>query len=303
LDRAYLGLAHTTGALPVAHPRLHGVERVRNLSYRVTRRQGNRAHLLDLYRPKHARGRLPVVLYIHGGAFRALSKDSHWLFGLGFARRGYLVFSINYRLAPEHRYPAAFEDAAAAYAWVVREAAAWGGDPSRIIVAGESAGGNLATALAVATAYRRPEPAASALFDAGVQPRAAIPICPLLQVSNPERFWQRKRLPFYVRDLIATTALDYLPHDPREPGALADPLLILEQERPARPLPPFFAAVGTRDPLLDDTRRLEKALAAHGTACTVRYYPGEVHAFHAFIWRSNARACWREMLAFLKGLG
>ena len=62
---------------------------------------------------------------------------------------------------------------------------------------------------------------------------------------------------------------------------------------------PFFAPVGTRDPLLDDTRRLEKALTRLRVPCEARYYPDEIHAFHALVWRPQARACWRDALAFL----
>jgi acetyl esterase/lipase len=82
---------------------------------------------------------------------------------------------------------------------------------------------------------------------------------------------------------------------------LADPLIALERG-PAldRALPPFFAAVDTRDPLLDDTRRLQKALTALNVPCEARYYPGGVHAFHALVWDPTARRCWRDALAFLE---
>ena len=66
-----------------------------------------------------------------------------------------------------------------------------------------------------------------------------------------------------------------------------------------RPVMPFFAPVGTRDPLLDDTRRLEKALGALNVPCEARYYPGGIHAFHAMVWNPGARRCWRDALAFL----
>jgi acetyl esterase len=66
-----------------------------------------------------------------------------------------------------------------------------------------------------------------------------------------------------------------------------------------RPLPAFFAPVGTRDPLLDDTRRLEKALGMLNVPCEARYYPGGIHAFHALVWDPAARRCWRDALAFL----
>lgn len=69
-------------------------------------------------------------------------------------------------------------------------------------------------------------------------------------------------------------------------------------------MPPFFTFVGTADPLLDDTRRLKVALEKRRVHCDVRYYPGEWHAFHAFVFRGNARAVWRDSFAFLdKQLG
>ena len=91
---------------------------------------------------------------------------------------------------------------------------------------------------------------------------------------------------------------------PARGTALADPLLAIEGAAAARarfdrPVPPFFAPVGTRDPLLDDTRRLEKALATLNAPCEARYYPGGIHAFHAMVWDPAARRCWRDALAFL----
>ena len=121
------------------------------------------AHRLDIYRPRGATGPLPVLVYIHGGAFVLCSKDTHRSLALLNAQRAnYLVFNINYRLAPRHPYPAAIADACTAYRWVQRHARQYGGDPERIVVAGESAGGNLALAcrelgLPIETAYFRDE--------------------------------------------------------------------------------------------------------------------------------------------------
>ena len=81
---------------------------------------------------------------------------------------------------------------------------------------------------------------------------------------------------------------------------LADPVVALERgETPARPLPPFFLPVGTRDPLLNDTRRRGAALRALGGTAEEKYYPGELHAFHAFVMRRAARQCWADTYAFL----
>jgi acetyl esterase len=243
------------------------------------------------------------VLYVHGGGFRILSKDTHWVMGLAFARRGYAVFNINYRLAPRHPYPAALQDACAALAWVQTHARDYGADPSNLVLAGESAGANLVTGLAIAACAPRPEPWARAVYDAGVVPRAVLAACGILQVSDPHRFSRRRRLPAWLMDRIHEVSDAYLPGGMRYDAGgteLADPLLVLEGAQEfTRALPPFFAFAGTADPLLDDTRRLGAALAKRGVPCELRYYPGELHAFHAFVWRRAAVRCWREMFAFL----
>jgi acetyl esterase/lipase len=288
---------------PLSRPEAHGVQVLRDLPYRIGHGAHREYHLLDVYRPVSRPGPWPVVFYVHGGAFSILSKDTHWLMGLVFARFGYMVVNISYRLAPRHPFPAAIEDVCAAWQWLAEHGAAYGGDLRRVAVAGESAGGNLVTALTLATCQRRREPWAQAAWETGLVPSATLPFCALLEVSRPERFAARRRLPFYVAGALRRTSRSYLQRD--DHGAtidLADPLVVLERGAAAgfdRPLPAFFVPVGTRDPLLDDTRRLEKALAALNVPCEARYYPGGVHAFHALVWDPAARRCWRDALAFL----
>src|SRR5690606_7492163 len=141
-------------------------------------------HRLDVYRPRDRGRALPIVFYVHGGGFRILSKDTHWLMGLAFARRGYLVFNIGYRLAPEHPFPCAVEDVADAFAWMVDHAEADGGDLSRVVYAGESAGANLVTSLALQTVFEREESFARRVFETGISPKAVVPACGLFQVSD-----------------------------------------------------------------------------------------------------------------------
>lgn len=299
-DAAWAVLAHAGRRLPNARPERHGVERIEDVDYTGADAEH---HKLDVYRPLKREGLLPVVLYIHGGGFRILSKDTHWVMAIAFARRGHVVFNINYRLAPEHPFPAAAEDGCAALAWVYENAARFGGDPERIILAGESAGANLVTSLSIAASWPRPEPWAHRVFELGIRPRAALPACGILQVTDVDRFMRRKRLSRFLQDRLHEVEHAYLPHThPRgEARDLADPLVWLERaEPPARPLPAFFAGVGTADVLLDDTRRLKAALDRLQTPCEVHYYPGEIHAFHALVWRPAARAFWRDTFSFLK---
>ena len=280
-------------------------EQIRNVSYLP---DDKIAHRLDIFRPKQRQSLLPVLMYIHGGGFTMCSKDTHRGIGLIYADRGHVVFNINYRLAPKYHYPAALEDTAAAYQWVIDNAATYGGDPSRIIVGGESAGGNLALALGVSACFERDEPAARMIWDTGVVPKVIMVLCGMLQVSDPHRL---KNVCPPINSLSRTFALNiardvsraYLGHGyrtPRPETVLADPLLVMESDaRPDRPMPATYAMVGTHDTLLDDTRRLEKALNQRRIRNLVRYYPNEGHAFHLRGTSRQAIDFWRDHLTFL----
>lgn len=302
VDGGFRLLARLGRLDPRTRPQRHGLLVDRDVDYVG---DGLEAHRLDVWRPAAPAGPRPVVLYLHGGGFRILSKETHYVMAIAFGRQGYVVFNANYRLAPEHPYPAALEDAAAAYAFVARHAGRYGGDPSRIVLAGESAGANLATALATAAALPRPEPFARAIFEEGPAPAALVAGCGVLQVSDPARLARRRAegLPRLLQDRLDEVTEAYLgAADPHRPGGLelADPLVILERaEALARPFPPTFACAGTRDPLLDDTRRLGAALERLGVPCEVRIHPGEIHAFHALMWREKAREAWADIFAFL----
>ncbi len=303
IDGFFRGISRAGRWHPNSRPERHDVDVLHDVAYLDS---GRVEHRLDVYRPRRASSeRVPVVLYIHGGGFRILSKDTHWVMGLAFARRGYLVFNIGYRLAPEHPFPAAVSDSCAALRWVHENAARWGGDVDRLALAGESAGGNLVTALSLATSYTRPEPFARRLFESGVRPRAVMPACGILQVSDCDRFRRRwPKLGTFVQDRLNEVSRAYLRGvDTVPPGALdlADPLVALERgARPDRPLPPFLVTCGTKDPLIDDAQRLAIALGRLGVEHETRYYPGEMHAFHALVWRRNARSFWRDTYRFLE---
>jgi acetyl esterase len=300
VDSFFRASAYGGAMLPFASARWHGLEVEKDVPYGA-----HPAQRLDIYRPRGAAGPLPAVLYIHGGGFRILSKESHWLFSLMFARRGHVVFNIGYRLAPEHPYPAAIEDACAAYAWLARHGPKHGADLSRLVISGESAGANLATGVALAASYRRPEPFARSVFDLNVRPRAVVPACGVLQVSDPDRYLRQGPRPLsrFMHDRLAEIADSYLQgvvvEDERDLD-FADPLVFLERgQRPDRPLPPFFAPCGAQDPLLADSRRLASALEKLGVACDAPVYDWGHHGFHAFLFLPSARRCWGDLYRFL----
>ncbi len=299
-DRAVHAFAHLRYALPDAHPSRFGIAVHRNIAYGPAEDHWNR---LDVYVPTRPRRPMPVVMYVHGGGFAMLSKDTHRVMALAIARAGYLVFNINYRQGSGHRYPHPIEDACLALRWVRDQCARYGGDPDRIAIAGESAGGNLVTALAVACSYRRPEAFARAVFDADIKLRAVIATYGFLDLGHTEQYLAHPRMSLWTKALLRDAARSYLGYDVQRASdehPLASPLCIIEEEQPDRPLPPFFVSVGTRDPLLRCSRRLKAALDQLGTECEMHVSPGEIHGYDAMVWRPAARAKWVAAHAFLE---
>lgn len=305
-DRSVHAAARAVYLLPTSQPARHGVHIVRDVAYRPT---GSPDHTLDVYLPESEPGRenelRPVVMYVHGGAFCMLSKDTHRVMAMPFAKRGYVVFNINYRLGPVHTYPAPLEDAAAALLWVMDHARDYGGDPERIVLAGESAGGNLVTALSYMATHLTDEPFGRALHARAPKIRAVAPIYGLLDLHDMERFTSRANVPAWAKAELLAAAAAYLGRPltgaaQRHP--LASPLRLFEADAPegASALPPFFIAVGTADLLLDDSRRLKAAVERRGGTCELHVFRGEVHGFNAMIWRPAAKAKWRALFHFLQ---
>jgi acetyl esterase len=299
------GLGRPFSPLPALLPtrRLLGRDVVleRDLPYHS---DGKAVHRIDVYRPAfRAEGR-PLVFYIHGGGFQTLSKDSHWVMALPFVKHDYVVVTINYRLAPEYPFPAALVDCARALQWVTERAHAFGADCKRMVFAGESAGANLALALTVLCCQPREPSWARQVFHLGCRPRALVSYYGLLQVTDAGRFQRENpKVPDWIQKQIDNVCDAYLDVDPRLPRELldlVDPLIVLERgEATARPLPAIFGAVGTKDPLLPDTKRLAEAARTRGLPVEDRYYEAQIHGFHALGWTTAVRTCWTDTLAFL----
>lgn len=300
VDRALHAFVRARYAMPDATPSHFHVALRRDLPYRPT---GDGAHMLDVFMPTRTPKPLPTILYVHGGGFSMCSKETHRVMALAYARRGYLVFLINYRLGRKNLFPAPLEDAAEALLWVRDNCAYFGGDPSRIAIAGESAGGNLVTALALASSQKRTEPVAKKLFAANVKLRAVIATYGFLDVESLEHYERHPRLSSSLKDLVLHAATSYVGVDVRAGAAahpLASPLLVLERtSKLDRDLPPFFVDVGTRDPLFGDSRRLKAAIEGHGGSCHLHIAPGEIHGYDALVWRGPAKEKWRRVHDFL----
>jgi len=293
VESLFEGLSSVSRSTSLARQSIASLRVLRDLRYGTLDDQ-----TLDIYLPSDGTPPRGIVFYVHGGGFRILSKDTHWLMGVGFAQQGFVVYNVNYRLAPRFPFPAALEDLALAWDWVM-EHAARAGFSGGVVVAGESAGANLVTSLTIAATQERPEPFAKEIFQMGVVPTAVLANCGMLQVSDWERFPRRRPMHPWLQDRLREVTEAYLSGE-SSGTELADPLLVIENsEEWHRDLPPFFSCAGTRDPLLDDTRRLHSALGRLGVESRCEIYPGEVHAFHAFLWRQQARKCWVDQFTFL----
>ncbi len=283
---------------PDASAERHSVSVIRDVAY------GPHAeNRLDVYVPTRSPKPLPVVMYVHGGGFAMLSKDTHRVMALAFARKGYLTFNIDYRLGVRNQFPVPLQDASEALLWVAAHAAQYGGDTTRLAIAGESAGGNLVTALAVAQATRRSEPFARRVFDARLPLRAVVATYPFLDVHDVHRLDAHPTMPGWVKRMMLDASTSYVGTrvwDPRDEDALHSPLWLLERATGTeRPMPPFFVSIGTRDPLLAQSQRLKVALDRLGAECNLHISPGEIHGYDALVWREAAREKWRAAHAFL----
>jgi acetyl esterase len=242
----------------------------------------------DVVVPRGA-GPHPVLVYLHGGGWICGSPNTHRKLGYRFAEAGYLVFNVDYRLAPEHPFPTPLEDCIEAIRFATREAERFGGDPRRLAVAGDSAGGNLSAAAAIALAGRPEAPKAALLiygvFDfatLGEVPESAAAAGPLVEMGN---------------ELVTMMVESYLGPAP-DAARLTDPRVSPLYE--AARLPPCHVVVGSADPLVTQARRLAEALAAAGVPHEHHVDEGMPHGYVQMEFLAPARPAIDRMVAFLR---
>ena len=222
-----------------------------------------------LYIPSHDRdGLLPGFLFFHGGGMVAGSIDTHDTLCAGLAgATGCRLISVGYRLAPEHKFPAAVDDAIAAAKWVSRHAATLGIDAGKIVVGGDSAGATLAAAVCQ-DAARNDGPAIL----------LQCLICPVLDFggTSPSRdaFAENYLLD---RTLLEADLADYLP-DGADP---ADPRVSPLRAADLAGLPAALIHTAEFDPMRDEGNAYAERLAAAGVAVEHHCHDGMIHNFHA----------------------
>ncbi|WP_284944539.1 alpha/beta hydrolase [Acidisoma cladoniae] len=222
-----------------------------------------------------------TLLYLHGGGYFFCSPRTHRPITLGFARRGFRVFAPAYRLAPEHPFPAAVEDAVAVYRGLIAQ-----GMPAQsITVAGDSAGGGLVMAMLLS------------LRDAGdALPAAAVLFSPWTDLAATGASLTRNSHSdaMFYGDQIAEGGAIYLAGaDPRSP--LASPLYAA-----LHGLPPLLIHASDDEVLLDDSTRLAARVHAAGGRATLRTWRGVPHAWPIFSFLPEARQSMDAAAAFLQ---
>lgn len=221
-----------------------------------------------LYVPTRASGSgaPPLIVYWHGGGWVIASIDTYDASARALAEEtGAMVLSAHYRQAPEHRFPAAQDDAAFTYAWAARNAGRLGADPSRIAVAGESAGGNLAINAAIAARDQRlPRPAHMLL----VYPVAGT------DTNTPSYLENTVSVPLSRGDILW-----FVDKFTRSTLDLQDPRLNVIGRADLRGLPPATIINAEIDPLRSDGEMLAARLREAGVAVEQRTFGGTTHEF------------------------
>jgi acetyl esterase len=221
-----------------------------------------------LYVPPGAASRdpLPLLVYFHGGGWVIGDLETHddpcrFL----AAHSGAALLAVDYRLAPEHPFPAAVEDAEAAYRWAVANCELLGADPNRVAVGGDSAGANLAAALCLTAR------------EAGTQlPAMQLLIYPVTDASGEAP----SRRAFGEGFLLTRNDMDwfeerYLPED----GDRGDPRVSVLRAPDLTGLPPAYVATAGFDPLRDEGEAFANRLREAGVPVALRRHPGLVHSY------------------------
>jgi acetyl esterase len=219
-----------------------------------------------IYRPRET-ALLPVLVYFHGGGWVLGSIDSHDSVARNLARSAdCLVVSVGYRLAPEHRFPAAVDDCIAAVRWVHGHANDFGADAARIALGGDSAGGNLATVVALRLRDEGgPKIAGQLLVYPVTQLRAPLRGS---MVANAEGYFLRARDVAWFDDM-------YLGDSQAHTHPYASPLLAASLGG----LAPALVITAEFDPLRDQGEDYARRLRQAGVAVTLSRYDGAFHAF------------------------
>ncbi|MCX2574195.1 alpha/beta hydrolase [Pedobacter sandarakinus] len=218
-----------------------------------------------VYTPKTGNGPFPVIVYYHGGGFVIANLDVYNASAQGLAEQvGAVVVSVAYRLAPENKFPTAHNDAFAAYEWVVKNAVSLKGDPAKIAVVGESAGGNLAANVSIMARDKKI-----------MVPVHQVLVYPIAQANmNTESYKMYASAKPLNKPMMSWFTEKYL----NTMIEAQNPKISLVNAN-LKGLPPTTIITAEIDPLHDDGTMLANKLSAAGVKVNSRNYEGVTHEF------------------------
>jgi acetyl esterase len=217
-------------------------------------------------KPRQANGLAPCLVFFHGGGWVIGDLDSHDVVCRKLADEGQLiVISVDYRLAPEHKFPAAVDDAIASAKWIADNSRKLGVDASRLMVGGDSAGGNLAAVVAIA-----------ARDGNGPDIAGQVLIYPAIDFAMTHASHREPETSILLTHSVIKWFRDHYLNGTADAGDW--------RASPARAktlagLPPAYVLTAGADPLRDEGDEYAQRLRAAGVPVTYRHFPGQFHGF------------------------
>lgn len=223
---------------------------------------------IRIYAPE-GDGPFPVLIYFHGGGWVLSNLDTHDALCRKLANRAAcMVVSVDYRLAPEHTFPAAVEDAYAATCWVAEQIGEFNGDPTRIAVGGDSAGGNLST---VVTHIAHDQGGPSLMYQVLIYPATDF-----YTPGSPTRSYHAYGEGYF---LTRESMQHFWEHYLNTPEEGTDPRVAPLRRKDLSGLPPALIITAEFDPLVDEGELYAARLQGAGVPVTYRRYDGMIHGF------------------------
>ena len=254
-------------------------------------------NLLDVYRPKKAEGKLPVIAIVHGGAWVYGDKDVYQFYGMSLAQRGFAVVNFSYRLAPEYKYPAALEDICLAFKFIYANAGIYGFDTDNIFAVGDSAGAHLLTIFSdlvtnpeCRKAFKTEFPKAKLIMPKGIHLNAVALNCGKYDLG---------------KDMDLDPNAEHLVKDLLPKGGTKKEMeLVCGDKFVTSKFPPAFIMTCPGDFIKSQAKYIAEALNVNGVPFVYRFYGSEKnplhHVFHCNVRLPEASKCNDDECAFFR---
>ena len=251
----------------------------------------HKMNVLDVYRPKHVEGKLPVIVSVHGGGWIYGDKELYQHYCMSLAQRGFAVVNFTYRLSPKYKFPAQLEDTVKVFDWVLKNAKQHGFDVDNVFAVGDSAGGHILSLFCAMCS--NPEYAATHRFKVpeGFIPKAVALNCGVYDM-NPESNPGGNTMSLLKNDILPNKGTD------EEFRSISSINFITEK------FPPCIVMTSNEDFLKEQAPRLTAKLDEVGVQYQYKFYGDENnplrHVFHLDMRNETGKQCNDEECAFFR---